>query len=162
VAARVKEAGRGLVAVLNKWDLVPSGERAERFVELSRQLAIFPGTPVLRTSALTGSGVARVAPALLSVHTAWSRRVGTAEVNKVLEVATAAHPPPGRVGRIRYGTQVSAGPPSFVLFGAADPGQTYRRYLENSLRKAFAMGGVPVRLMFRKGKPRRGAARKGR
>lgn len=162
VAARVREAGRGLVAVLNKWDLVPSGERAERYLALSRQLAIFPGTPVLRTSALTGSGAARLAPALLAVHTAWSRRVGTAEVNKVLEAATAAHPAPGKVGRIRYGTQVSAGPPSFVLFGAADPGGTYRRYLENSLRKAFGLAGVPVRLMFRRGKPRRGAARKAR
>jgi GTP-binding protein len=162
IAARVAEAGRGMVAVLNKWDLVPSDERSERFVELTRQLTIFPGTPVLRTSALTGSGVARLAPALLAVHTAWSRRVATAEVNKILEVATAAHPPPGRVGRVRYGTQVSAGPPTFVLFGSADPGGTYRRYIERSLREAFGLGGVPVRLLFRRGKPRRGPARRGR
>jgi GTP-binding protein len=162
VAARVAEAGRGLVAVLNKWDLVPSGERGERFLELSRSLSIFPGTPVVRTSALTGAGVSRITPALLSVHAAWSRRVATAEVNRVLEAATSAHPPPGRAGRIRYGTQVSAGPPSFVLFGAADPGPTYRRYLERSLREAFGLGGVRVRLMFRRGKGRRGPARRGR
>jgi GTP-binding protein len=151
-----------MVAVLNKWDRVPSGERGERFVELSRQLSIFPGTPVLRTSALTGSGVSRVAPALLSVHAAWSRRVATAEVNRVLEAATAAHPPPARAGRIRYGTQVSAGPPAFVLFGSGDPGPTYRRYLERSLREAFGLGGVPVRLTFRRGKGRRGPARRAR
>jgi GTP-binding protein len=162
VAARVAEAGRGMVAVINKWDLVPSGERADRFVELKRQLTLFPGTPVLRTSALTGSGVARVAPSLLSVHAAWSRRVGTAEVNKVLEAATSAHPPPGRTGRIRYGTQVSAGPPTFALFGSTAPAATYRRYLERSLREAFGLGGVPVRLLFRKGKSRRGPPRRGR
>ena len=162
VAARVAEAGRAMVAALNKWDLVPSGERAERFIELSRQLQIFPGTRVLRTSALTGSGVRRLAPALLGVHAAWSRRVATAEVNKVLEAATASHPPPGRMGRIRYGTQVSAGPPTFVLFGSSDPGPSYRRYLERSLREAFALGGVPIRLVFRRGKPRRAARRRGR
>ena len=160
VAARVIEAGRGLVAVLNKWDLVPSGERAEGFEELGRQLQIFPGTPVVKTSALTGSGVGRLVPALLSVHGAWTRRVPTAEVNRVLLEATAAHPPPGRAGTIRYGTQVSAGPPTFVVFGAADPGGSYRRYLEGSLRRAFDLRGTPVRLVFR---PRqRGAQRRRR
>jgi GTP-binding protein len=162
VAARVAEAGRAMVAALNKWDLVPSGERAERFIQLSRQLQIFPGTPVLRTSALTGSGVGRVAPALLSVHAAWSRRVATAEVNRVLEAAMASHPPPGRVGRVRYGTQVGVGPPTFVLFGSGDPGPSYRRYVEGNLREAFALGGVPIRLVFRKGKPRRRTSRPGR
>src|SRR5205814_8402194 len=50
VAARVTEAHRGLVAALNKWDLVPSEERADLFVTLGRELALFPGTPVVRTS----------------------------------------------------------------------------------------------------------------
>jgi GTP-binding protein len=80
----------------------------------------------------------------------------------VLEAATASHLPPARAGRIRYGTQVSAGPPTFVLFGAGDPGASYRRYLERSLREAFGLGGVPVRLLFRKGKPRGRARRSGR
>jgi GTP-binding protein len=149
VAARVMEAGRGLVAALNKWDLVPSGERSERFLTLQEGLQLFPGTPVLRTSALTGMGVGRLVPALLAVHESWSTRAPTAEVNRVLQETVAAHPPPRRSGHIRYGTQVASGPPRFVLFGAEDPGPSYRRYLEGALRRAFGFAGVPVRLSFR-------------
>jgi GTP-binding protein len=161
VAARVGESGRGLVVVLNKWDLVPSEERDDRFTELNRALALFPGTPVLRTSARTGLGVTRLLPSLLSVHAAWTKRVPTSEVNRALEAAQAANPVPRRAGRILYGTQVGAGPPRFVVFGAADPGPAYRRYLENALRTEFGFQGVPIRLSFR---PRRGrrAGRNGR
>jgi GTP-binding protein len=154
IAARVAEAGRGLVAALNKWDLVPSEERADRFVDLKRQLELVPGAPVIRTSALSGLGVGQLAPALLRIHESWTRRVPTAEVNRVLEAATDAHPIPRQAGRIMYGTQVSAGPPAFVLFGARDPGQSYRRYLENTLRREFGLEGVPVRLSFRPRQPR--------
>ena len=149
VAARVREAGRGLVAVLNKWDLVQSDERAGRFEDLGHELQVFPGTPVVKTSAVTGSGVGRVVPALLAVHEAWSRHIPTAEVNRVLQDAMASHPAPGRGGHIRYGTQVGTGPPTFVLFGSEDPGPTYRRYLEGVLRNAFDLRGSPVRLLFR-------------
>jgi GTP-binding protein len=149
VAARVMEAGRGLVAALNKWDLVPSDDRSERFLSLQQELQLFPGAPVLRTSALTGMGVGRLVPALLGVHDSWSTRAPTAEVNRVLQEAVAAHPPPRRSGHVRYGTQVASGPPRFVLFGAEDPGPSYRRYLEGALRRAFGFAGVPVRLSFR-------------
>jgi GTP-binding protein len=149
IAARVAESGRGLVVVLNKWDLVPGGERAERFVELSRALRAFPGTPVLRTSALTGLGVGRVIPALLAVHEAWCRRVPTADVNRVLQEAVAATPPPRGFGRLKYGTEVAARPPTFVLFGMSFPGASYQRYLEHALRDAFSLEGVPIRISFR-------------
>lgn len=149
VAARVVEAGRGLVAALNKWDLLPSEDRAGRFTDLRDELRLFPGTPVLRTSALTGRGIDRLVPALLRIHEAWSKRVPTAEVNRVLEATTAAHPPPRGTGRALYATQVSAGPPTFVVFGLAYPGAAYARYLENALRREFGFEGVPVRLSFR-------------
>ena len=158
VAARVVEAGRGLAVALNKWDLVPSIERDQLFKSLTRELQLFPGTPVLRTSALRGVGVGRIVPALLMVHASWTRRVPTAEVNRVLQAALETYPPPRGVGRIRYATQVSAGPPSFVLFGTVDPPTAYRRYLENSLRRAFGFGGVPLRLSFRPRQPRGGPA----
>ena len=158
VAARVVEAGRGLAVVLNKWDLVDAEERDAWFKELQAELALFPGTPELRVSAVRGTGVRRIVPALFGVHDNWVRRVPTAEVNRVLERLLAAHPLPRGTGRIRYGTQVSAGPPAFVLFGARDPGPSYRRYLENALRKEFGLDGVPVRLSFRP-KPPRGTRR---
>jgi GTP-binding protein len=154
VAARVVEAGKGLVAILNKWDLVPGEERSERFIELSGALELFPGTPVVRTAALTGSGVKRVLPALVAVHDAWVRRVPTSEVNRVLQAAVAATPPPRQMGSIKYGTQVGVGPPAFVVFGTREPTPSYRRYLEGSLRRAFGFDGVPVRLSFRARGPR--------
>jgi GTP-binding protein len=150
IAARVAEAGRGLVVVANKWDLVPSGERAERFVEIRERVAVFPGAPVLRTSARTGAGVSKVPPALIRTHEAWSRRVGTAEVNRVLQRAQAEHPPPRQTGRIRYGSQVAAGPPRFVLFSSGPVPAAYARFVENRLRGAFSFDGVPIRLTFRR------------
>jgi GTPase len=154
IAARVAEAGRGLVVALNKWDLVPSEERDRLFQDLTEELRIFPGTPVLRTSALQGRGVNRIVPALLQVHEAWTKRVPTSEVNRVLQEAIAAHPPPRTAGRIRYATQVSSRPSSFVVFGTGQQPASYRRYLENTLRKAFGFDGVPVRLTFRSRSPR--------
>jgi GTPase len=161
VAARVAEAGRGLVAALNKWDVVPSDDRAGRFRELERELSLFPGAPVVRTSARTGAGIRRLVPALLAVREAWARRVPTSEVNRELQAALAAYPPPRGMGRIRYGTQVSAGPPTFVLFGAERPPTAYRRYLENKLRAAFGFNGVPLRISFRARdrRPEAGSAR---
>jgi GTPase len=150
IAARVAEAGRGLVVVANKWDLVPSGERAERFGEVRERVAVFPGAAVLRTSALTGAGVTKVPSALLRTHEAWLRRVGTAEVNRVLQRAQEEHPPPRVTGRILYGSQVTAGPPRFVLFSGGPIPTAYARHLEHRLREAFDLGGVPIRLTFRR------------
>jgi GTP-binding protein len=162
IAARIVEAGRGLVAALNKWDLIPTEERADRFRDLGVGLELFPGTPVVRTSALTGLGVGRIVPALMNVHDSWSRRVSTSDVNRELEAALGAHPPPRTVGRIKYATQVSAGPPTFVLFGGGLPDKGYRRYLEHRLRGAFGFEGVPVRLSFRAGGRRRRGPKPGR
>jgi GTP-binding protein len=94
-ASRVAEAGRGLVVVANKWDLVPTGERSDRFVAIKGRLEVFPRVPLLRTSALTAAGVGKVVPALVESHGHWTRRVPTAEVNRVLRRAGKEHPPPG-------------------------------------------------------------------
>jgi GTP-binding protein len=149
IAVDVAEAGRGLVITLNKWDLVDPDEREHLFKYLRRELRMFPGSPVLRTSALRGTGVRRVIPSLLEVRENWTRRAPTAEVNRALERYAAKHPPPRGVGRIRYGTQVGTRPPTFVVFGIGDPGDAYRRYLERSLRRDFGFDGAPVRISFR-------------
>jgi GTP-binding protein len=104
--------------------------------------------------------VQRLGGVLLSAHERWGRRVSTAEVNRILERATGAHPPPRGAGRIRYGTQVTAGPPTFVLFGAGRVPPSYERYLENVLRDAFGFAGVPIRLRFRR--PHSDRERRGR
>jgi GTP-binding protein len=150
IAARIGEAGRGLVVAASKWDLVERGERAGRFAEIREQVGVFPGVPVVRTSAVTGAGVHRILPELLGVHESWLRRVPTSEVNRVLQDAQGRHPPPRTAGRIMYGTQVAAGPPRFVIFSGGPVPPQYARYLENRLREAFGFDGVPIRLAFRR------------
>ncbi|HWO70295.1 MAG TPA: ribosome biogenesis GTPase Der [Actinomycetota bacterium] len=156
IAARVMDAGRALVVVANKWDLVT--ERDELYRALTAQAAAFARAEVLRTSALLGTGVHRLPAVLLAAHERWRSRAPTAEVNRVLERAQAERPAPGGV-RYLYGTQVAAGPPRFVLFGGPPPPPAYERFLENRLREAFDLRGVPIRLAFRPKRRRRSSAR---
>ena len=151
IAAKVNEAGRGLVVVANKWDLVAE-ERARAFEDIRERVEVFPGVPVLRTSAHTGAGVGKVVPALLGVHGEWTRRVPTAKVNEVILGAQGEHPAPRGTGRVKYATQVAAGPPRFVLFVTGVIPTSYARFLENRLRAAFGFQGTPIRLVFRRGK----------
>jgi GTP-binding protein len=147
IAARVMEVGRGLVVVANKWDLIEERDRA--FKELSQLLVPFARAPVLRTSALTGTGVQRLVPTLLEVHDRWIRRAPTAPINEVVQAAQAERPGPARY---KYATQVAGGPPTFVLFGGLPPEASYQRFLEGRLRRALDLDGVPLRLRFRKGR----------
>jgi GTPase len=153
IAARVMQTGRGLAVIANKWDLVL--DKDPTYKELVEAVAVFSGTSVWRTSALTGAGVTRLPMELVDLHNRWERRVPTSEVNRVLSEAQDERPPPEGV-RYRYGTQVSAGPPTFVLFGARPPSPSYARFLEGRLRRAFDFGGVPIRLRFRAKRPRGG------
>jgi GTPase len=155
IAARVMEFGRGLVVVANKWDLVQERDRA--FKELTELLSPYARTPVLRTSAATGTGVLRLPPTLSAVQERWGRRTPTAQVNEVVANAQAERQAPGGA-RFRYATQVAAGPPRFVLFGAEPPEASYQRFLESRLRRALELDGVPIRLRFRKAR-RRGSRR---
>lgn len=151
IAARVMEAGRGLLIVANKWDLVE--ERDRTFKAMTEEAGLFAGAQVVRTSAKTGTGVPRLPAVLLALHERWSKRIPTAEVNRVLGEAQGERPPPQGTGRFLYGTQVSAGPPTFVLFGGkaggTGPDRPYQRFLENRIRREFGFEGVPVRLRFR-------------
>ena len=149
VAARVVDAGRGLVAAANKWDLVPSEEKVPLLEDITEQMAPFARAPVMRLSALTGQGVIRLPQILMVQHGRWSRRVPTSEVNRVLDRAQDERPPLRGITRFRYGTQVSTGPPSFVLFGGRVPDPGYRRFLENRFRRAFDLDGIPIRMRFR-------------
>ncbi|MEX2101090.1 MAG: ribosome biogenesis GTPase Der [Actinomycetota bacterium] len=147
IAARVMEFGRGLLIVANKWDLVE--DKDQTFRRLTELVGPFAHAQVVRTSAVRGSGTRRLPPALLTVHERWTFRASTSKVNEVLQAAQQERPAPRGVGTFRYATQVSSGPPSFVVFGGKVPNPTYRRYLENSLRSRFELAGVPVKLTFR-------------
>ncbi len=162
VAARVIESGKGLVVAANKWDLVPSEEKIPLLAHITEQVIPFARAPVIRLSALTGQGVNRLPQVLTLQHGRWTRRVSTSEVNRVLEQAQDERPPLRGITRFRYGTQVSAGPPSFVLFGGKVPDPGYRRFLENRFRRAFDLEGIPIRMRFRARKGARLGATSGK
>ncbi|HVS16946.1 MAG TPA: ribosome biogenesis GTPase Der [Thermoanaerobaculia bacterium] len=169
VAGSIWELGRAAVVVVNKWDLLddPARERLETSFERLDELLCRP--PRINVSALSGRGVQKVLPAVDTQLVRFQVRVATAELNRLLERATQRHHAPARHGhawKLYYATQVSSGPPTFMVFAnRALPRQdAYRRYLENSLRAELDLPGVPLRLVVRqraeKG-PEKGASRRG-
>ena len=158
IANRAVEAGRALVVAANKWDLVaePNAALAQLRERIETRLPQVMGVPCLPVSVLTGKNLQRVLPMVVEAHERWSRRVPTAALNRWLEQALSAHPPPmakGRRVKVRYATQIATRPPTFVLFvsqAGALP-DSYLRYLANGLRETFDLAGVPLRLLPRAG-----------
>jgi GTP-binding protein len=158
IANRAADAGRAVVVVANKWDLVAEPKAALALLRerLEGRLPHLKGIACLAISVRTGKNLDRLLPLVAATHERWSRRIATAPLNRWLAETTAAHPPPmakGRRVKIRYVTQVSTRPPTFVLFvsqAGALP-DSYLRYLTNSLREAFELPGVPLRLRQRTG-----------
>ena len=152
----VEREGRAIVIAINKVDLVERqpGVRARLRDIADRVLPQIKGVLVVPLSARTGEGLDRLMAAVMESYAVWNRRVPTAALNRFLSEAVSAHPPPaisGRRVRLDYITQPKARPPTFVLFSsrASSLPETYRRYLVNGLREAFALPGTPVRLTLR-------------
>ncbi len=156
VAGYAWEAGRGVVLVVNKWDLVDDRERARAALDdqIEQQLKFLRQTPRVYLSALTGKGVNRLFPTMRQVHRAHGSRVAAGDLNRVLREAFDRNPPssPSKAQpKLFYGTQVHTRPPHFVLFTNLDrkPHFSWTRYLENVLREAFSLEGVPFRVIMR-------------
>jgi GTP-binding protein len=158
IADLVEQEGRAMVVAVNKWDLVPDKQRALKDLRqtLAERLAQVPGVPLVTLSALSGRGLDRLEAAVFAAYERWNRRVPTPALNRWLQEATGRHTPPAAKGRrikLRFMTQPSARPPTFVAF-CSQPGglpRDYLRYLSNSLRDTFDLPGVPIRLKLRKG-----------
>ena len=147
LAALLRDAGRGVVTVCNKWDLVDEERRERLEKELDRLLSFARWAPRVNVSATSGRGIRRLLPQLRTVWTEYHRRVPTRELNQVIEEATRAHPLPrrgNRALRIRYATQAEVAPPRFVLFTNGRLPDGYRRYLERELRARYGFTGVPL------------------
>ncbi|MBE0480322.1 MAG: ribosome biogenesis GTPase Der [Dehalococcoidia bacterium] len=157
IAGYVKDAYRGLVVVVNKWDL--AGEKAlepeESAEQIRTSLRFFPGTPVLFVSALLKQGTRRVLPAALKIAHEREKRIATAQLNQTINRILSSRPPPslrGRQLKVSYVTQAEAAPPTFIFF-VNDPTLvhfSYQRYLENQLREAFGFGGIPIKIVFKR------------
>lgn len=156
IAGYVEEQKKGLVIVVNKWDLVEKdASTMDRYRQrAARELDFVAYAPLVFISAKLGQRVERVLETAFNVVAEREKRVPTAALNKLMRDAVAKHQPPSRPGKwikFYYATQVDVAPPTFVFF-CNDPKQihfTYRRYLENELRAAFGFVGSPLRISFR-------------
>ena len=148
----VVDAGRALVIVNNKWDLVDEDRRWDMKREEDRDLSHFSWAPRINVSAKTKWHVNRIPRALDAALEGWETRIPTGKLNAFLGRLASAHPHPLRGGkqpRILFATQPGTAPPRFVLFttGFLDP--SYRRFIERRMREEFGFVGSPIKLSVR-------------
>ena len=156
IAGYAHEAGKGIVIVVNKWDLVEKDSKTSlRFTETIRNELIFMQyAPVLFTSALTQQRVNRVTALVKYVAEQQAMRIQTSVLNQVVSDAITINPPPAHRGRkmkIYFATQADIKPPTFIFF-VNDPELmhfSYLRFLENKLRESFGFEGTPLKLIVR-------------
>ena len=156
IAGYAYEAGKGVVIVVNKWDLVEKDDKTTlRFTEdIYDELGFLQFAPILFASALTKQRIHRLADMLKFVSEQQYRRVSTGTLNQLLQDAQTVNPVPsrnGRIPKIYYMTQASVKPPTFILF-VNEPELihfSYMRFLENRLRESFGFEGTPIRLVLR-------------
>ena len=157
IAALAWEAGRGLIVIVNKWDLYEKDDKsAPRFEKECREKAPYLAfVPFLFTSAKTGLRVTRVLDVIVEVAAERTKRITTSEVNERLGELIARRQPPqasGREVRLMYATQVDIAPPTFAVFGNHPDlvQEHYVRYLHNGFRESWGFKGNPVRILLRR------------
>ncbi|MBI5302950.1 MAG: ribosome biogenesis GTPase Der [Chloroflexi bacterium] len=156
VASYILAEGKGVVIVVNKWDLVEKDENTiNAYTESLRSTLDFIAyAPLVFVSAKTHQRVHRVLDTALTVREAWRKRVPTSELNELVREATQRHAPKSgskRHLKFLYATQVEGAPPTFVFF-VNDKRLvhfTYQRYLENQLRERWGFEGSPLKMIFR-------------
>lgn len=154
----IADEGRAIVIALNKWDLVVDKQKLLKDMRetLAMRLSQVQGVTIVAVSALSERGLDKLMQAVLAANDVWNKRVSTGDLNRWLGEAMSRHAPPASRGRrikVRYMTQPSTRPPTFVGFcqrADAMP-DAYKRYLVNSIRDTFGLPGVPIRLNLRKG-----------
>jgi GTP-binding protein len=154
IAGYVHEAAKGMIIIVNKWDLIENKDSARwnKLIESEFKFAHY--APILYTSAKTGRGVDKIMPEVNRVYRERQKRPATAVVNSVIQQAVASHNRPRNRNqqlKIFYATQAEVNPPTFIFFtnNATLINFSYKRYLENQLRQAFGFNGTPLRLIFK-------------
>lgn len=152
VITMVEEAGKALVLVMNKWDLVDEDRRDQLDREIDRHLDQVEWAQRVNVAAKTGWHRDRLAPAIRTALDSWERRVPTSKLNSFLGALIGATPPPVRGGKqpkIYYATQAGIAPPKFVVFSSGWIEASYRRFIERRLREEFGFPGTPVQVAIR-------------
>ena len=157
IARQVIDEGRALVIAVNKWDIAKRSEALQKLNDkLQTSLTQITGVPTVTISALKNEGLDKLMSAVFKVYDRWNTRIPTAPLNKWFsDVQEQNTPPLGKNKRrikLKYITQAKTRPPSFYIFSSNPEGlpDSYLRYLVNSLRDTFNLGGVPVRITVRK------------
>ena len=152
VITMVEEAGKAMVIVMNKWDLVDEDRRDQLDREMDRHLDQVEWAQRVNVAAKTGWHRDRLAPALRTSLASWEKRIPTAKLNSFLGALIGATPPPVRGGKqpkIYYATQAGIAPPKFVVFSSGWIEASYRRFIERRLREEFSFPGTPVQVAIR-------------
>lgn len=172
IAGYVLEANKGIVVLVNKWDLVESSEKVARsakpvegfglltekmlraLLQAQDRFRFMAFAPVMFVSAKTGFRCDEIFPAALRVTEARAKRVSTSDLNAMLRKAHEKHAPPTQSGRrlkIYFGQQIGINPPTFIFYcnDTKLAHFTYRRFIENNLRNEFGYFGTPIRVIFR-------------
>lgn len=154
IAGYIQESSKGIILIVNKWDLITEKDLAAWNAKVKSEFKFASYAPILYTSAKTGQGVNKILPLALEIYQERQKRLSTSTVNNVIQQAVAAHNRPtshGKQLKVFYATQAEVNPPTFVFFtnDAQLVHFSYRRFLENTLRKAFGFTGTPIILNFK-------------
>ena len=152
IITMVEEAGKALIIVMNKWDLVDEDRQISLDREIDRHLDQVEWAQRVNLAAKTGWHRDRLAPALRTSLTSWEKRIPTSRLNSFLGTLIAATPPPVRGGKqpkILYATQAGIAPPRFVIFTTGFLESSYRRFIERRLREEFGFPGTPIQISVR-------------
>lgn len=157
IARQVLDEGRALVIAVNKWDIADRAEVLQKLnSKLQTSLAQASGVPTVTISALKKENLDKLMRAVFKVYDRWNIRIPTSPLNQWFADVMSENPPPlgknKRRIKLRYITQVTNRPPSFVIFSSNPEGlpDSYLRYLINSLRDTFDLKGIPIRVNVRK------------
>lgn len=150
------DQGRGLIILINKWDLVENDKEKQNEVlaEVGRQLPFIGFAPLLTVSALSGYGIKRLFPTIGSVYRQYSATFPTAAVNRLLREAVEAHSPPiykNKRLKFYYTSQIGTCPPKFAVMSNSTKGVhfSYKRYLINKYREGLGLDKVPIQIIFK-------------
>jgi len=162
VIGYTQEQGRACILVVNKWDLVKGENKTQKKIvsELLMATPFVGFAPVLTLSALTGRGVQELLPAIDSVYEQFCKTFSTSRLNRILQDASASHPPAlhrGRRIKLLYTTQIATRPPTFAIVTNYPKAIhfSYHRYLVNTFRKELGLDKIPIRIVFRERKRRK-------
>ncbi len=158
IAALAWEAGRGLIVVVNKWDVKEekTDKSAAKFEkECAEKAPFFKFVPFLFTSALTGQRVTKILDIIRLVEEERVKRISTSQVNDALQQLLARLQPPQAAGnevKLNYATQVETSPPTIAVFGNHPElvAEHYIRYLHNGFREFWGFSGNPLRILMRR------------